>query len=62
MIGRVAAERVIRFGVFELDARTGELRKNGVKRKLQGKPLQVLLTLLDKPGQLVTRDELQRQL
>jgi hypothetical protein len=37
--GASAAHRVLRFGVFELDVRTGELRKHGVKRRLQGKPL-----------------------
>jgi len=58
----MAAGRMFRFGVFELDARTGELWKSGVKQKLQGKPFQVLLALLEKPGDLVTRDELQRQL
>jgi DNA-binding winged helix-turn-helix (wHTH) protein len=58
----MAAERIFRFGAFELDARISELRRNGVKQKLQGKPLQVLLVLLQKAGQLVTRDELQRQL
>lgn len=54
--------RVFRFGVFELDAQTGELRKRGVKLKLQGKPLQILTALLERPGQIVTRDELQRRL
>jgi DNA-binding winged helix-turn-helix (wHTH) protein len=56
------ARRLFRFGVFELDARTGELRKRGVKLKLQGKPLQVLVALLERPGQIVTRDELRRRL
>lgn len=54
--------RVFRFGVFELDSQTGELRKRGVKLKLQGKPLQILTALLEQPGQIVTRDELQRRL
>src|SRR5262249_20147855 len=58
----MATERIFRFGAFELDSRTGELRRNGVNEKLQGKPLQVLLVLLENPRRLVTRDELQRQL
>jgi DNA-binding winged helix-turn-helix (wHTH) protein/Tol biopolymer transport system component len=53
---------VIRFGVFELDPHTGELRKRGVRVKLQGKPLQILKALLEQPGQIVTREELQRRL
>jgi DNA-binding winged helix-turn-helix (wHTH) protein/Tol biopolymer transport system component len=51
-----------RFGVFELDARTGELRKQGVRVRLQGKPLHILQILLESPGQVVTRDELRRRL
>src|ERR671910_1980804 len=53
---------VIRFGVFELDALTGELRKRGVKLRLQGKPLQILEALLEQPGEVVTREELRRRL
>ena len=51
-----------RFGVFELDPRSGELRKNGVKLKLQEQPLQVLLMLLECPGGVVTREELRERL
>jgi Tol biopolymer transport system component/DNA-binding winged helix-turn-helix (wHTH) protein len=47
-----------RFGVFELEASTGELRRNGVKLKLQDQPYQVLLKLLEHAGQTVTREEL----
>src|SRR5260370_36428899 len=54
--------RVVRFGVFELDESTGELRKQGVKQKLQGKPFQVLQALLERPGQVVSRDELRLRL
>ena len=57
-----ALHKVVRFGLFELDCRTGELRKQGVKVKLQGKPLQVLQALLERPGEIVTREELQRRL
>jgi len=44
-----------RFGVFELDLRAGELRRNGIKVKLQEQPFQVLTELLDRPGEVVTR-------
>ena len=54
--------KVVRFGVFELDERTGELRKQGVRQKLQGKPFQVLHALLKTPGQVVTREELRLRL
>lgn len=51
-----------RFGVFELDPRNGELRRNGTKLKLQDQPLHVLLKLLERSGQIVTREELQSAL
>jgi cholera toxin transcriptional activator len=54
--------RVFRFGVFEADERTGELRKQGRRLNLQGQPLQVLLLLLESPGELVTRTDIQRRL
>jgi TolB-like protein/DNA-binding winged helix-turn-helix (wHTH) protein/Flp pilus assembly protein TadD len=56
------ASRVFRFDVFELDTHAGELRKRGVKLRLQGQPLQVLATLLNRPGDLVTREELRTQI
>src|SRR6266705_2351326 len=52
----------VRFGSFEVDLRAGELRKSGVKIKLQGQPLEVLALLLERPGQVVTREELQQKL
>jgi TolB-like protein len=52
----------VRFGVFELDLRAGELRKQGVKIKLQEQPLQILAMLLEQPGQVVTREELRSRL
>lgn len=52
----------VRFGVFELDPTSGELLKRGVRLRLRDKPLQVLLALLDRPGQVVTRQELQDRL
>ena len=50
----------IEFGVFQVDFRAGELRKRGVRIKLQEKPLQVLAMLLSQPGKVVTREELRR--
>jgi Tol biopolymer transport system component/DNA-binding winged helix-turn-helix (wHTH) protein len=54
--------RVVRFGSFELDLRTRELRKHGLKVKLQDQPLQVLTILLEHAGEVVTREELQQRL
>lgn len=54
--------RLYRFGVFEADPRSGELRRNGVKLRLQEQPFQILLRLLQDPGAVVTREELRRQL
>jgi len=56
------AVRVLRFDRFELDVRASELRKHGVKLRLQGQPLQVLATLLKRAGDLVTREELRAQI
>jgi cholera toxin transcriptional activator len=50
-----------RFGVFEADAATGELRRQGMRVKLNAQPFQILLMLLEKPGQLITRDEISRE-
>jgi len=58
----VLAARVLRFDTFELDLRTGELRKRGVKLRLQGQPLDLLGILLQSAGNLVTREELRSQL
>jgi TolB-like protein/tetratricopeptide (TPR) repeat protein len=57
-----SSDRVLRFATFELNTRTGELRKKGVKLRLQGQPLQVLATLLNRAGNLVTRDELRAEI
>jgi eukaryotic-like serine/threonine-protein kinase len=56
------SEQTVRFGKFELDLRTRELRNNGRKLTLQEQPFQILAVLLERPGQLVTRDELTRRL
>jgi len=54
--------RLIRFGIFEVDLQSGELRKAGVKLKLTGQPFQVLAILLEHPGENVAREELQKRL
>jgi TolB-like protein/DNA-binding winged helix-turn-helix (wHTH) protein/Flp pilus assembly protein TadD len=54
--------KVLRFGVFQVDIRAGELHKNGVKLKLQEQPFQVLCLLLEHPGELVSREELRSRL
>src|SRR5205823_10876202 len=51
-----------RFCAFELDAQSGELRKNGSKLKIQEQPLQILAMLLERPGVPVTREELRNHL
>lgn len=53
---------IVRFGSFELSMETGELRKHGVRVRLQHKPFQILAALLENPGHLVTRDELRSKL
>ena len=52
----------LRFGAFEFDAKAGELRKGGRKVKLQGQPIQILGLLLEEPGEVITREELQKKL
>jgi TolB-like protein/DNA-binding winged helix-turn-helix (wHTH) protein/Tfp pilus assembly protein PilF len=53
---------VVRFGVFEVDLRAGELRKQGVKVKLQEQPFQILRILLERPNEVVTREQLQHEI
>jgi Tol biopolymer transport system component/DNA-binding winged helix-turn-helix (wHTH) protein len=57
-----SALRCVRFGAFEADLRTGELRKDGARLKFSGQPFQVLAILLERPGEVVTREELQKRL
>jgi len=57
-----ARPRLVRFGVFEVDLRTAELRKQGLKVKLCGQPFQILAMLLERPGELVTREEIRGKL
>jgi TolB-like protein/DNA-binding winged helix-turn-helix (wHTH) protein len=54
--------QLIRFGLFEVELRSGELRKNGARVKLQQQPFQMLVILLRRPGEIVTREELREQL
>jgi TolB-like protein/DNA-binding winged helix-turn-helix (wHTH) protein len=56
------AGRVVRFGPFEIELRTGELRKHGTRIRLQEQAFRVLITLLDRPGEVVSREELARTL
>jgi TolB-like protein/DNA-binding winged helix-turn-helix (wHTH) protein/Tfp pilus assembly protein PilF len=52
---------VFRFGAYEVDSRTGELRKSGMRIRCQEQPLQVLVALLERPGELLTREELRQR-
>jgi len=62
VLEQVPNPQVVRFGTFEVDLRLGELRKNGIRLKLTGQPFQILVILLEHPGDLVTREQLQRRL
>src|SRR6202167_2281726 len=53
---------LLRFGVFELDRDAKELRRNGVPMRLQEQPLRVLAALVERPGEIVTREELQERI
>src|ERR1022692_4097756 len=54
--------RRYRFGLFEADATTGELRRQGIRVRLNAQPFQVLSMLLERPGELLTREEISRNL
>src|SRR5262249_58063468 len=54
--------QALRFGPFDLDLKSGELRKQGMRVRLQPKPLAILRTLLEHPGALVKREDLRRRL
>src|ERR1017187_3736136 len=56
------SSRIVRFSVFELDLAAGELRKNGAKLRLQEQPFQVLALLLERAGDVVTREEIRQKL
>src|SRR5688572_23478470 len=57
-----SASRTVHFAEFEADVRTGELRKNGSRIRLERQPFQILVLLLERPGDLVTREELKHRL
>ncbi len=57
-----ASRRLLRFGVFEVDLASGELRKSGVKIKVQDLPFRFLAVLLERPGEVVTREQLREML
>jgi cholera toxin transcriptional activator len=61
-MGDIRPSRRYRFGVFEVDSATGELRRKGVRIKLHSQPFQVLLMLLERPGEMLTREEICREL
>src|SRR5579863_6597726 len=61
MVGSRSVEKV-RFGPYEADFRSGELRKLGIRIKLQGQPFKLLALLVDHAGDIVTREELQRDI
>ena len=56
------SSRIARFGIFELDLAAGELRKNGARLRLQEQPFQVLAALVERPGDVVTREDLRQKL
>jgi DNA-binding winged helix-turn-helix (wHTH) protein/Tol biopolymer transport system component len=53
---------VVKFGVFEVNLRTGELRRHGIRIKLQRQPYQILVMLLEKPGEVISREEIRIRL
>jgi cholera toxin transcriptional activator len=57
-----SSTRRYRFGAFEADASTGELRRRGIRIKLNAQPFQVLSMLLERPGELLTREEISKEL
>jgi DNA-binding winged helix-turn-helix (wHTH) protein len=61
-VSAISSSRIIRFSTFEVNLHTGELRQRGQKVKLQEQPLQLLAALLERPGELVTREELRGKL
>src|ERR1019366_2639962 len=62
MANATESNHIVRFAEFELDLRTGELRSNGHHIILQEKPFQILTALLERPGEMVTREELIKRL
>jgi DNA-binding winged helix-turn-helix (wHTH) protein/tetratricopeptide (TPR) repeat protein len=61
MTSEVPGPQILRFGVFEVDVRAGELHKQGVRIKVQEQPFHILTVLLQRPGEVVSREELRNQ-
>lgn len=61
-VGPPTASGIVRFGSFELNLRTGELRKRGIRIAMQEQPLRILAALLERPGDIIGREELCRRL
>src|ERR1035437_7935345 len=59
---REMPDRVFRFGTFEVNEATGELRRQGIRIKLHSQPFQILVMLLERPSELVTREEIRQRL
>src|SRR5215831_11925740 len=53
---------MLRFGPFEVNPQSGEFQKNGIRIRLSGQPVRILLILLERPGQVVSREELRQQI
>jgi Tol biopolymer transport system component/DNA-binding winged helix-turn-helix (wHTH) protein len=62
MISMQTPKRVIRFAAFEVDLESGELRKHGLRIKLQDQPFKILVALLEKPGEVISREELRKRI
>jgi Tol biopolymer transport system component/DNA-binding winged helix-turn-helix (wHTH) protein len=62
VVVRAANSDIRRFGAYEFDPSTGELRKQGIRIRLEGQPLCILTMLMERPGELITREEIQRNL
>src|SRR2546423_13142993 len=62
MLDTTQPPAVRRFGAFEVNLQLGELRKNGMRMRLSGQPLQILAVLIEHPGEVVTREELHSKL
>jgi cholera toxin transcriptional activator len=58
----IPQQRLFRFGIFEADQKTGELRKQGRRLQLQGQPFEILVMLLEHPGELVSRTQIRERL
>jgi len=58
----MSQQKILRFGVFEIDPASGELHKSGIRLRLQEQPFQTLLLLMERPGEVVSREELRQKL